>query len=111
MTGVSWHLYLVVLDDVLLDNGVSGTKRRSLLNSTAVEVSFRNESVVAWDVGRSLRRSNGKLMMLVSLRLCITIQFSPWVVAVRANRLLELCDEIATLARVCLAVVTPQWAL
>ena len=107
MSGVAWHFDLVVLNDVLLDDRVSGTEGGRLLDSTAVKVRLRDESVVAWDMRGRLRRSNGQLVVLVALGLRVTGQLVAGVVPMRTDRRLELGVEVASLRGVGLAVVTP----
>ena len=108
---VPWHFNLIVLNDVLLDNSVASTQRRGLLDSARVEVRLRDETVVAWNMRCSLGCANCQLMMLVGLRLGLAWQFRSWVMAVGAERFLELSVEVATLRRVSLAIITPQRAL
>ena len=107
VSGVAWHFDLVVLNDVLLDDRVPGTEGGRLLDSTAVKVRLRDESVVAWDMRGRLRRSNGQLVVLVALGLRITGQLVAGVVPMRTDRRLELGVEVASLRGVGLAVVTP----
>ena len=58
MAGVSGHLDLVVLDDVLLDDSVASAQGGGLVDGVRVEVGLRNESIIAWDVRGCLCRAN-----------------------------------------------------
>ena len=108
---VPWHFNLIVLNDVLLDNGVAGAERRGLLDGARVEVSLRDEAVVAWNMRCGLGCADCQLVVLVGLRLGLLRQFRSWVMSVGAERFLELSVEVATLRRVSLAIITPQRAL
>ena len=109
-TGVAWHFDLVVLNDVLLDNGVSIAEGRSLCNGIVVEVSLGDETIVAWDVSCSFCGSHGELVVLVALRLSIRGKLDARVVTVGADGSLELGLIVAALGRVSLTVITPDWA-
>ena len=111
MSLVAWHLHLIVLNDVLLDDGVAIAERGCLFNSEWVEPGLGDEAIVAGDVCGCLRRAHGQLVVLVHLHFRVSRQLVPWVVAVHADRHLELSLEVAALRRVGLAVVTPHGAL
>ena len=108
---VPWNLHLIVFNDVLLDDGVTGAQGRRLLHCARVEVSLRNKSIVAWNMRSGLRSTNCQLMVLVLLHFRLPRQLGPRVVPVGAEGHLELSVEVAALARVRLTVVAPQWSL
>ena len=68
-----------------------------MCNGSIVEVSLRDESIVAWDVSSGLGRADSQLMMLVGLALRLTGKLGTRVVTMSANRLLELGLEVAAL--------------
>ena len=111
VTLVAWHLHLIVLNNVLLNNGITIAQSWGLSDGARVEVGLRNETIVAWDVSGGLGRTDRQLVMLIGLALCFTGEFGTRVVAMCANRLLELCLEVAALWSVCLARITPDGAL
>lgn len=111
MTRVAWHFDTVVLNHILLDDGVADSKSRGLRDSLCVEVGLGDESIVAWDVGSGLRSSHGQLVVLVRLVLGITGQFVARVVPISTHRFLELSLEVASLRGVCLARVRPYGSL
>ena len=108
---VPWHFNLIVLNDVLLDNGVAGAQRRGLLDGARVEVGLRDETVVAWNMRRGFSCADCQLVVLVGLGLGLPWQFRSWVMAVGAVRNLILSVEVATLRRVSLAIIAPQRTL
>ena len=105
---VAWNLNLIVLDDVLLDDCVASAKSCSLLNGSCIEVSLGDETIVSWNVSRRLSGSNSELVVLVALGVSFRWQLVARVVTVCADRLLELCLEVAALGGVCLSVVGPK---
>ena len=107
---VPWHFNLIVLNDVLLDNGVSIAEGRSLCNGIFVEVSLGDETIVAWDVSCSFCGSHGELVVLVALRLSFSGKLDARVVTVGTDGSLELGLIVAALRRVGLTVITPDWA-
>ena len=54
MARVAWHLDGVVLDHVLLHDGVASLESRCLHHSGGVEIRLWNETIVSWDVGGGL---------------------------------------------------------
>ena len=56
---VAWELNLIVFNDVLLDDGLSGFLTHWLFDDLCVEVHLRNEAVVAWNMLGYLRRAYG----------------------------------------------------
>ena len=108
---VARKLHLVVLNHVLLDDGLAGVEVGRLLDSGWVEVGLGDESVIAWDVRRGLGGSHGELVVLVALHGGVCRQFVARVVAVRPNRLLKLGLEVAALGGVGLARVAPDRSL
>ena len=94
---VTWHLHRIVLNNVLLNNGVTIAQSRGLSDGACVEVRLRDETIVAWDVSGGLGRANGQLVMLIALALRLTGEFGTRVVAMSTNRLLELSLEVAAL--------------
>ena len=111
MASISWHLDGVVLDHVLLDDGLAGAKVGGLCDGSTVEVGLRDEAVVAWDVRRGLGCTHGQLVVLVTLRLCLAGKLRARVVAVGAHRFLELSLVVASLGGVSLARVAPDGTL
>jgi len=105
VTLVSRHLHLVVLNDVLLDDGLTSAESASLLDSLRVEIGLGDEAIVAGDVRRRLRRAHSQLVVLVALNLAIQWQLIAWLVAMSTKRLLELSLEVATLGSVSLTRV------
>lgn len=85
VTRKAWHLHLIVLDHVLLDNCVSSTKSCCLVDSLSVEIGFGDESIVAGDMRGSLGGSHGQLMVLITLSISICWQFVAWVVSIGAD--------------------------
>lgn len=85
MTRKAWHLHLIVLDHVLLDNCVSSTKCSSLVYSLSVEIGFGDESIVAGNMRGCLSGSHGQLMVLITLSISICRQFVAWVMPIGAN--------------------------
>ena len=67
VTSVAWNLNLVVLNHVLLNDGLTGTEGASLSNGLWVEINLRNETIVAWDVRCRLCGSHRQFVMLVTL--------------------------------------------
>ena len=61
------NLHLIVLNHVLLDNGLTVAKGGRLLDSGRVEVSLGDEAVVAGDVSRGLCRAHSQFMMFIAL--------------------------------------------
>ena len=51
---VTWHLHLVVLNNVLLDDGLSCAKSACLFNCMRVEICLGDETIVTWNVSRRL---------------------------------------------------------
>ena len=82
---VPWHFNLIVLNDVLLDNGVAGAQRRGLLDGARVEVGLRDETVVAWNMRRGFGCADSQLVVLIGLGLGLPWQFRSWVMAVGAE--------------------------
>ena len=99
---------MIVLDDVLLDDCVASAKSCSLLNGRCIEVSLGDETIVPWNMRRGLSRTNCELVVLVALSVSICWKLVARVVTICADRLLELCLEVAALGRVCLSVVGPK---
>ena len=85
MTRVARDLYRIVLNHVLLDDGVARSQARSLLDSLRVETSLGNEAIITWNMRCRFRCSDGQLMVLIALRLRLCWQFISRVVAVGAN--------------------------
>jgi hypothetical protein len=54
MTLVAWHLYWVVLNDVLFDKGCSHLFAFTLLNCLLVDISLRQEATVARNMAGNL---------------------------------------------------------
>ena len=69
VTLVAWNLHLVVLDNVLLDDGLTSAKSGRLSEGVIIELSLWNEAIVTWDVSRGFRCSNSELMVLISCHL------------------------------------------
>ena len=111
MALVSRNLHLVVLNDVLLDDSFSRAKCARLIDCLRVEVCFRDETIVAWNMGRGLRCTNSQFVVLVALLFALAGQLVARVMAVGTYRLLELSLEVSTLAGVRLARVRPEGAL
>ena len=85
MARIPRDLHRIVLNHVLLDNGVAGAQSGGLLDGARIEISLGDEAVVAWDVGSRLCCAHGQLVMLVSLRFGLIRQFCAWVMAVGAD--------------------------
>ena len=62
------NLHGIVLNHVLLDNGVTIAQGGGLLDGTRIEVGLGDEAVVAWDVCSRLCRAHCQFVMLVPLR-------------------------------------------
>ena len=105
------HFNLVVLNEVLLDDGLASAKSAGLLDGSRVEVSLGDEAIVAGDVRGGFRGANRELVVFICLFTAISRQFVARLVPVGAKGHLELSLEVATLRRVCLAWVRPERAL
>ena len=110
VASVAWQFNLVVLDDVLLNDGSSVATKLRLLHSFWVEVSLGNKSIVTWNVCCGLGCSHGQLVMLISKSLCIIRQFVSWVLSIGAEGLGVLSVEVTSLGGVSLAVDAPLWS-
>ena len=93
---VARNLHLVVLDNILLDNGFAGAQGGCLCSSMVVESSLGDEAIVAWDVRCRFCCAHSQFVVLVASHLSILIQLCTRVVAVRSNGLLELSLEVAS---------------
>lgn len=85
MTLVARQLHLVILNDVLLHNRVSGLVNHALGNRLLVEVRLRNESSVAWDVGGRLNGANVKLVYITRQLGGFTVQFISRIVTINTQ--------------------------
>ena len=94
---VPWHLHRIVLNNVLLNNGIAIAQSRGLGDGTSVKVRLGDEAIVAWDVGGGLGRTNCQLVMLILLHLRLTWEFNTRIVAMCADGLLEFGLEVAAL--------------
>ena len=111
MTLVTWDFHLIVLNHVLLDNGLTIAKSGGLVRGEVVKASLGNEAIVAWYVRGCFRCANSELVIFVANHFSIASQFVPRVVTVSAKRLLELSLEVASLGRVGLPWVAPNGSL
>ena len=57
VTLIAWYLDLVVLNNVLFDDGLSSSELTCLCNSLWIEISLRDEAVISWNVRGGLRGS------------------------------------------------------
>ena len=55
---IPWHLHLVVLNHVLLNNGVASGKCAGLFDSKRVEVGLGDEAIVSGNVSCGLGRAH-----------------------------------------------------
>ena len=69
VSSISWNFNLVVLNNVLLDDGIAILQCRGLIYSLLIVISLRNEAIITWDMRRHFCCSYGEFVMLVSLRL------------------------------------------
>jgi hypothetical protein len=91
VTTITGHLYLVVLDDVLLDDGVSGLVTLALLQSSGVQVSLWNKPIVSRNVVGDLGSSHGEFLNLVLHLLGLFVKFLSGVLSISSeiNRVLS----------------------
>ena len=108
MPSISRNLNLIVLNHVLLDDGLARTQSWSLLDGSGVEVGLWNEAIVAWNMRRDLGGSHSQLVMLVALHLWLSGQFIAWDVPMCAYRLLELSLIVPTFRSVGLTRIAPK---
>lgn len=108
VAAVSWQFDRVVLNDILLDNGVATrTLQLGLLERLVVEVALRNVAIVARNVRSNLGRANGQFMSLIGHLSSVVRQLVSRVCAKFAKALMILCVEEGALTDVCFAGKTP----
>ena len=107
MALISWQFDTIVLDNVLLDNGSSVSFHLWLFNSKWVEISFRDKSIVAWNVSSCLGSSHSQFVMLIIHSCRVNCQF---VLGVRTKCTMWLCVfrvEVSSLRAVSLTIFAP----
>ena len=97
MTLIAWYLDLVVLNNVLFDDGLSRPELTSLCNSLWIEISLRDEAVISWNVRGGLCGSCCKLVIFIHGLGGICGKFISWVMSKGSQGLLILSVEIASL--------------
>lgn len=110
VAAVPGQLDLVILDDVLLDDGVTAarTLQLGLALRAGVEVGSRNKSVVAWDVRCNLCCAHRVLMHQVLLLRGVSGKQITRVVALLAEGVSILTIKVAALGRVGFARQAPE---
>ena len=58
VTSIPRHLDRIVLNHVLLDDGLTRAQSRRLTDSRRIEVGLGDEAIVAWDMRRGLGRTH-----------------------------------------------------
>ena len=111
MTLIAWHLDLIILNDVLFDDGLSCTEWTCLCYSLWVEICLGDEAVISWNVRGSLGSSCRQLMILIQGLCGICSKFISWVVSISSQRLLVLSVEVASLWWIGLSWVGPERSL
>ena len=86
MTTISWQLNFVVLDDILLDNCVSGfILQFRLFNCFRVEIALRDVTIVAWDMTCHFSSAHSEFVNFISQFCCIMRKFAARVVSLLAE--------------------------
>ena len=97
VTLIAWYLDLVVLNNVLFDDGLSRSELTCLCNSLWIEISLGDEAVISWNVGGGLRSSCCKLVIFIHGLGGICSKFISWVMSKGSQGLLILSVEVASL--------------
>lgn len=50
MAAVPWNLHVIVLNDILFDDGLSGGLSKRLLYGSVIHISLGKEPIVAWNM-------------------------------------------------------------
>ena len=82
MALVAWQLHLVVLDNVLLDDGLSRAKLTSLTNCLRIVICSWDEAVIAWNMGGCLSGSCSQLVILVESLCGICWELISWIMPI-----------------------------
>jgi hypothetical protein len=79
VSAVAWQTHVVVLNNILLDNGLSCFVAKCLFNSLIINVSSRKESNIAWNVSSRLGSPNTKYLIgIKALTLIHEIDSPAW---------------------------------
>ena len=73
MARIPWQLHLVVLNHVLFHDRVSVSLQLGLYQSCIVEISFGNETIIAWNVRGCFGCAHRQLVVLVLRPGCLTV--------------------------------------
>ena len=65
MATVPWNFGMLVLNNILLDEGGSRVDSLTLFDGIVVDLGVRKETTVAWDVASHFLSSNGKFVFFV----------------------------------------------
>ena len=65
MATVPWNFGMLVLNNILLDEGGSRVDSLTLFDGIVVDLSVRKETTVAWDVACHFLGSDGKFIFFV----------------------------------------------
>ena len=82
MALVAWQLHLVVLDNVLLDDGLSCAKLTCLTNCLRIVICSWDEAVIAWNMGGCLSGSCSQFVILVESLCGISRELIPWIMPI-----------------------------
>ena len=82
VTRVSWELDLVILDNVLFDDGVPVALESGLVQCELIKVGLWDESVVTWNMRSGLCRSHCELVPLIFHLLTVLAKLISWVITV-----------------------------
>ena len=82
MALVTWQFDLIVLDDVLLDDGLSCAKLSGLTYSLRVIICSWDEAVIAWNMSGCFSGSCSQFVILVESLGGVGWEFISWIVTV-----------------------------
>ena len=111
VTLIAWYLHLIILNNVLFDDGLSCAECACLCYSLWVEVCLGDEAVISWNVRGSLGGSCCQLMILIQGLCGIWSKLISWVVPISSQRLLILSVEVASLRWISLSWIRPERSL
>ena len=110
MAEVTWDPHRMILNDILLDYCIPCALADWLFVSELIDLSLRDEPIVARNVRGHLGCAHSELIILDGLLGGLKWQVVPWIVSVLADRVTKLCHVIASGGWVCLPVDGPRWS-